>query len=93
MARELCTTKREFEDLEGAEGFYPIQTEEIFEGDEIVVFDSSQVLPRYVVHYTVSLFTRIAYSKEWLFFFFFLSLRNNQCYQMPDTIKAKHSFM
>ncbi len=34
--------------------YLPIEGIEIAEGDEIVVFKSEQVLPRFIVHYTVT---------------------------------------
>ncbi len=51
--RELCETDHDFYGWENFYNFFPITTEGPFQGDEIVVFDSSQVLPRYVVHYTI----------------------------------------
>jgi hypothetical protein len=51
---ECCATAEDFERLRGATNYFPVTTpgEEI-QGDEIVLFNSSHVFPRYVVHYTV----------------------------------------
>ena len=52
LKSNLCSTKEDFL-LEGVTNYFPVEQGEQAEGDEIVVFSTDQVLPRYIVHYTV----------------------------------------
>jgi hypothetical protein len=53
-SREICATKADFENVEGLNNFFPVKSSgELTMGDEIAVFDSCHVLPRYIVHYSV----------------------------------------
>jgi len=51
LTREICETDSDFEHLDGVYTYLPITENESAEGDEIVVFKTEQVLPRYIVHY------------------------------------------
>jgi len=53
MAVGLCQSNKDFDLLAGVTNYFPVEANEKAEGDEIVVFRSEQVLPRYIVHYTV----------------------------------------
>lgn len=50
---EVCRTEQDFAKVKGINTFFPIVKGEEIQGDEIVVFESAHVLPRFVVHYSV----------------------------------------
>jgi hypothetical protein len=45
--------KKEEEKIKKGQDFFPCDFDEISEGDEIVVFDERQVLPKFIVNYEV----------------------------------------
>jgi hypothetical protein len=52
--REICATKSDFDSVAGLQNFFPVKSSgEEIQGDELAVFDSCHVLPRYIVHYSV----------------------------------------
>lgn len=69
-SREICSSKNDFEQIEGLTNFFPVLANEVLnnlkfyfklltkfqkeiQGDEIAVFESAHVLPRFVVSYSV----------------------------------------
>jgi hypothetical protein len=52
-ARKYFNTDAEFKDMLGSVSYYPADEDEINTGDEIIAYQPEQVLPKYVVHYTV----------------------------------------
>jgi len=46
-------SKSEFKDFKNFANYFPVAGDEPAHGDEIVVFRSEQVLPRYILHYTL----------------------------------------
>lgn len=52
-SKAVCKTENDYNSVAGLTTYFPVQAGEEVEGDEIVVFDSAQVLPRYVVHYSI----------------------------------------
>jgi hypothetical protein len=51
-SRNICQSGNDFEQIEGLITFFPTECGEEAEGDEIVLFNSAHVLPRYIVHYS-----------------------------------------
>lgn len=50
----VCLTANDYATLEGLTSYFPIEEGEKPQGDEIVVCNESQVLPRFIVHYTTT---------------------------------------
>ncbi len=55
VSPDVCRTEDDFAKVRGLTSFFPIVKGEEIQGDEIVVFESAQVLPKYIVHYSVVL--------------------------------------
>jgi len=53
-AQGMCAAPVDFKSIDGLLSYFPVTGEEAVEGDEIIVFKGAQVLPRFVVHYSVS---------------------------------------
>jgi hypothetical protein len=53
LSRQLCATDEDYATLQNTTNYYPVETNEQAQGDEIVVFRSEQVLPRFIVNYIV----------------------------------------
>ena len=52
-SESLCESSVDFKSVDGLLSYFPISGQEEVEGDEIIIFKSAQVLPRFIVHYSV----------------------------------------
>ncbi len=53
VSRKVCRAQSDFEIVEGLVNYFPVEDGDEVQGDEVGIFEPVNVLPRFVVRYTV----------------------------------------